>query len=284
MLGEKLANKTCLTLAMSFRCHIVQDYTIDDFTTGLLIALGISGICMISLSVMVVKSSAYKNKRNTRTVLQNGGLNVTNSSKQNNDGGCARCSSNGDLVQSTSANDLDNKVPVLNGSSIPVPPPPPPVPSSGSSKVPVAPPPPPVPVPPPPVPSSGGNEVPVAPPPPRLSSGAKNESSAETPGVEKEGNPNQEGAMKCEICNGTVDIYDPKDSERNTSEMAGDRRDDITAWRNIMMIASFFSLFFNIIPHIVSMTLYFIKKRFRGNLDRNSKWLKMYRHGAPILS
>ena len=243
---------------MSFRCHILQDYTIDDVTTGLLIALGISGICMISLSVMVVNSSSYKKKRNTRKVLQNGGLSVTNNrSTQNNDGGCAwQCSSNGDLVQSTSANDLDNKVPVLNGSSIPVPPPPPPVPSSGSSEVPVAPPPPPVPVPPPPLPFSSGNEIPVVPPPPPLPSGAKNESSAETPGAQKEDNSDQKGKNKCEICKGTVDIYDPKDTEINTSDMASDRRDDIRAWRNVMIIASFFTLFFNIIPQIVSMTLY----------------------------
>ena len=107
------------------------------------------------------------------------------------------------------------------------------------------------------MPSGGNNGIPVPPPPPPLPPNVSNGTTTETAEHVKEVTPNQGETNKCDICNGTVDIYNANDDELNSSEnltrRAGDRPEELKAWRNVMIVAAFFTLFFNIIPHFVSM-------------------------------
>ena len=217
-----------------FRCHLLQDYKIEDVTTGFLVALGTCGAIILLLCFMLMKHSTSKLQRhhkNAPMLSQNGKLNSVKETdaRRNDVNGCVcRCAPN----ENGRSNQTQKEEPVLNN-------------------VPAAPPP-------PPLPSGGGNDVPVAHPPPSLPPGVTIDSSTEAvtsangTQIEQHANGLTEN-IACEICNGAVEISVPKEEEKDPCHEITPQSEDIEAWRNVMMVAAIFTILFNIIPHIVSM-------------------------------
>ena len=185
---------------------------------------------------MLMKHSTSKLQRhhkNASVLLQNGKLNAVKEigTKQNDVSGCVcKCTTN----ENGRSNQIQNEEPTLNN-------------------VPAAPPP-------PPLPSGGGNDIPVAPPPPPLPPGVTIDSSAEAATSVNETQIEQQVTANgvtennaCEICNGTVEISAPKE-DRDPCHEITPQSEDIEAWRNVMIVAAIFTILFNIIPHIVSMS------------------------------
>ena len=223
--------------SLCFRCHLLQDYKIEDVSTGFLVALGTCGIIILLLCLMLIKHSTRKlqrHRKNTSTLYQNGKLNTVNETdtKSNNLNGCVcKCATN----ENGRRSQIQKEEPILN--NIPAAPPPPPLPSGG-----------------------GSNDIPVAPPPPPLPPGVTIDSSPDAV-ISANGTPTEQpvtangltGDNACKICNGTVEISSPKEEEKDPCHVITPQCEEIEAWRNVMVVSAVFTLIFNIIPHIVSM-------------------------------
>ena len=182
-----------------FRCHLLQDYKIENVTTGFLVALGTCGIIILLLYLMVIKHSTSKLQRhhkNASALLQNGKLKTvkeTNTRRNDVNGCVCKCATN----ENGRSSQTQKEEPVLNN-------------------VPAAPPP-------PPLPSGGGNDVPVAPPPPPLPPGVTIDSATDAVtsanGTQIEQPVTANGVTEnnaCEICNGTVEISAPKEEDKDS--------------------------------------------------------------------
>ena len=215
---------------------MLQDYKIEDVTTGFLVALGTCGIIILLLCFMLIKHSTSKLQRhhkNAPALLKNGKLKTVKETDigRNDVKGCVcKCATN----ENGLSNQTQKEEPVSNN-------------------VPAAPPP-------PPLPSGRGNDVPVAPPPSPLPPGVTIDSSPETVtsanGTQTEQHLTANGLTEnnaCEICNGTVEISALKEEERDPCQEITPQSEDIEAWRNVMIVGAIFTILLNIIPHIVSM-------------------------------
>ena len=217
---------------------MLQDYKVEDVTTGFLAALGTCGIIILLLCLMLIKHSTRKLQRhreNAPALPQNGKIKTVDetNTKPNNLNGCVcKCATN----ENGQSNQIQKEEPILN--NVPAAPPPPPLPSGG-----------------------GSNDIPAAPPPPPLPPGVTIESSPDAVisanGTQTEQHATENGLNKdsaCQICNGTVDISSPKEEERDPCHVITPQCEEIEAWRNVMIVAAIFTLIFNIFPHVVSMT------------------------------
>ena len=215
---------------------MLQDYKIEDVTTGFLVALGTCGIIILLLCLMLIKHSTSKLQRhhkNAPALLQNGKLNTVKEidTGRNDVNSCVcKCATN----ENGRSNQIQKEEPILN--NVPTAPPPPPLPPGGSKDVPVAPPPPPL--------------------PPGVTIDSSTEAVTSANGTHIEQQVTANGVTEnneCEICNGTVEISAAKEEVRDPCHEITPQSEDIEAWRNVMIVAAIFTILFNIIPHIVSI-------------------------------
>ena len=258
-----------MTLIISLcRCHILQDYAVENVALGFIVAFALAAGFIIALSAILTKCTNHrlqicwrKQNKSTHSLA-----NVNRQNKQNgnvpveNVNGVA---SNGSTV----------------GSIIPVAPQPPPIQSGENGKIsassnpqdisgiPAAPPPPPLPggstIPPAPPPLPGGRTVPPAPPPPPLpdgSTGSKAPKCTEPPGEKAlERNAMSQPSIP------DINVATPDEGEENANNSNNTTMDDsngaknamkekvedLRAWRNVMMIATCCTLIFNLVPQAV---------------------------------